>query len=151
MGEDLLRKFIPIIYVFVDGSVASYIKRKKEEKKAFAESDILFILYSVSQALTFAHMKNISHRNIKPCNIFLNKNGQVKLGEFGIGAINEFHHHFWAVGDCEATSYASPEIHNREPLSTKTDVWSLGVVLFELCSLNKPFLHDDQTVKTNIC
>jgi NIMA (never in mitosis gene a)-related kinase len=154
VGEDVLRKSTTLFnpkYVCLDGSVKTYLKKKKEKKKAFAESDILFILYSVSQALTFAHMKNIIHRNIKPSNIFINKNGQAKLGEFGIGAINEFHRNIWAAGDCEATSYASPELHKREPLTAKTDIFSLGVVLFELCSLVKPFHLNDQSIKKNIC
>ncbi|XP_061876448.1 serine/threonine-protein kinase Nek5 [Colius striatus] len=105
----------------------------------FEEDQILSWFVQISLGLKHIHDKKILHRDVKAQNIFLSNNGKVaKLGDFGIArelnSTVEFAH------TCVGTPYyLSPEICENRPYNNKTDVWSLGCVLYELCALKHPF------------
>jgi NIMA (never in mitosis gene a)-related kinase len=87
------------------------------------------------------HDRKIIHRDLKGGNIFLTKGNIVKLGDFGIARVLN------ATKDKAQTMvgtpyYLSPEIIESKPYSFKSDVWSLGVVLYEMCALKPPFTSD---------
>ncbi|XP_027743963.1 serine/threonine-protein kinase Nek5-like isoform X2 [Empidonax traillii] len=100
---------------------------------------ILSWFVQISLGLKHIHDKKILHRDVKAQNIFLSSNGKVaKLGDFGIArqlnSTMEFAH------TCVGTPYyLSPEICENRPYNNKTDIWSLGCVLYELCTLKHPF------------
>ncbi|NXL48554.1 NEK5 kinase, partial [Podilymbus podiceps] len=104
----------------------------------FEEDQILSWFVQISLGLKHIHDKKILHRDVKAQNIFLSKNGKVaKLGDFGIArqlnSTTEFAH------TCVGTPYyLSPEICENRPYNNKTDIWSLGCVLYELCALKHP-------------
>ncbi|NXG08268.1 NEK5 kinase, partial [Sakesphorus luctuosus] len=105
----------------------------------FDEDQILSWFVQISLGLKHIHDKKILHRDVKSQNIFLSNNGKVaKLGDFGIArqlnSTMEFAH------TCVGTPYyLSPEICENQPYNNKTDIWSLGCVLYELCALKHPF------------
>ncbi|NWU14583.1 NEK5 kinase, partial [Cephalopterus ornatus] len=105
----------------------------------FDEDQILSWFVQISLGLKHIHDKKILHRDVKAQNIFLSNNGNVaKLGDFGIArqlnSTMEFAH------TCVGTPYyLSPEICENRPYNNKTDIWSLGCVLYELCTLKHPF------------
>ncbi|XP_061209141.1 serine/threonine-protein kinase Nek5 isoform X2 [Neopsephotus bourkii] len=105
----------------------------------FDEDQILSWFVQISLGLKHIHDKKILHRDIKAQNVFLSNNGKVaKLGDFGIArqlnSTTEFAH------TCVGTPYyLSPEICENQPYNNKTDIWSLGCVLYELCALKHPF------------
>ena len=84
------------------------------------------------------HDRKILHRDLKAQNIFLTKRGIVKLGDFGIARVlsNTVSRAKTVVG---TPYYLSPEIIENKPYNFKSDIWSLGVLLYELCSLRPPF------------
>ncbi|NWV27793.1 NEK5 kinase, partial [Origma solitaria] len=104
----------------------------------FDEDQILSWFVQISLGLKHIHDKKILHRDVKTQNVFLSNNGKVaKLGDFGIArqlnSTTEFAH------TCVGTPYyLSPEICENQPYNNKTDIWSLGCVLYELCTLKHP-------------
>jgi len=89
-------------------------------------------------AIKHIHDKKILHRDLKSQNIFLTKNGLIKLGDFGIAKCLNFtlDKAKTVVG---TPYYLSPEIIENKPYSYKSDIWSLGVLLYEMICLKVPF------------
>ncbi|XP_077926082.1 serine/threonine-protein kinase Nek5 [Halichoerus grypus] len=105
----------------------------------FSEDQILSWFVQISLGLKYIHDRKILHRDIKAQNIFLSKNGMVaKLGDFGIARV--LNNSMELARTCVGTPYyLSPEICQNKPYNNKTDIWSLGCVLYELCTLKRPF------------
>ncbi|XP_048783710.1 serine/threonine-protein kinase Nek5 isoform X2 [Lagopus muta] len=105
----------------------------------FEEDQILSWFVQISLGLKHIHDRKILHRDIKSQNIFLSSNGKVaKLGDFGIARQLNDTTEFACT--CIGTPYyLSPEICENRPYNNKTDIWSLGCVLYELCALKHPF------------
>uniref|UniRef100_A0A8C2V1J5 non-specific serine/threonine protein kinase n=1 Tax=Chinchilla lanigera TaxID=34839 RepID=A0A8C2V1J5_CHILA len=105
----------------------------------FGEDQILGWFVQISLGLKYIHDRKIVHRDIKSQNIFLSKNGMVaKLGDFGVARVlnNSMEFARTRIG---TPYYLSPEICQNQPYNNKTDIWSLGCVLYELCTLKHPF------------
>ena len=83
--------------------------------------------------------KKIIHRDIKSHNVFLSEDGTVKLGDFGISKILEGSKSR-ASTTIGTPFYISPEMVKGEKYNEKTDLWSLGVLLYEMCALKYPFI-----------
>ncbi len=84
------------------------------------------------------HDRKILHRDIKCQNVFLTKSNIIKLGDFGIARVLK-HTVEVAKSMVGTPYYLSPEIIESRPYSFKSDIWSLGVMLYELCALKPPF------------
>ncbi|XP_032069217.1 serine/threonine-protein kinase Nek5 [Thamnophis elegans] len=105
----------------------------------FDEDKILGWFVQIALGLKHIHDRKILHRDIKTQNIFLSSNGiTAKLGDFGIARVlnNTMEFANTYVG---TPYYLSPEICENKPYNNKTDIWSLGCVLYELCTLKHPF------------
>ncbi|XP_042190672.1 serine/threonine-protein kinase Nek5 isoform X2 [Callorhinchus milii] len=106
---------------------------------AIAEEQVLDWFVQICLGLKHIHDRKILHRDIKTQNIFLCNNGvTVKLGDFGIARM--LNNTMELAHTCIGTPYyLSPEICENRPYNNKTDIWSLGCVLYELSTLNHPF------------
>lgn len=113
-------------------------KLKGQRGRLFSENEILDMFVQICLAIKHVHDRKVLHRDIKGQNIFLMRNGMIKLGDFGISKVltNTVDKARTMVG---TPYYLSPEIVEGKPYSFKSDVWSLGVMLYELCTLKPPF------------
>ncbi len=84
----------------------------------------------------------VLHRDIKPQNIFLDHNNRVKLGDFGLSKVLNTQN--FAETYVGTPFYMSPEIINCRPYTSKSDIWALGCVIYELCALEPPFMAQNQ-------
>ena len=126
-----------------NGDLNDKIKEKKQKNEKFSENEILQYFYEILQGLYYLHKNRVIHRDLKTLNIFLTENNHIKIGDFGVSKklINNNIYAYTFVG---TPYYLSPEICQNKPYDEKSDVWSLGVVLYELITLNKPFDSESQ-------
>lgn len=94
-------------------------------------------------AVMAMHNKNILHRDIKTQNIFMTSDNVLKLGDFGIS--RELDIDAKAQTSCGTPYFMPPEVCEGKSYDRKADVWSLGVILYELITLKKPF--DSETIQ----
>ena len=104
--------------------------------------ETLHFITQVLEALSHAHSKGVVHRDVKPQNIMLQSNGQVKLMDFGIARFSQAEN--YALGDKAIGSvhYISPEQAKGERTDARTDIYSVGVMLYEMLSGRLPFDGD---------
>ncbi|MGB7731059.1 MAG: protein kinase [Candidatus Acidiferrum sp.] len=107
--------------------------------EAFPVSRILRILEQTCSALQFAHERNIVHRDIKPANLMLTADDTVKVTDFGTAKILQFGTVQQTTHVMGTPSYMSPEQVKGRPIDGRTDIFSLGVVLYEMLTGEKPF------------
>ena len=121
------------------------------EKEMFKLKDAVSIAIQVAEGLKAAHAKNIIHRDIKSGNVLLSKEGQAKILDFGL-AKTAMSTKLTKVGSTLGTvAYMSPEQISGGAVDHRTDLWSLGVVIFEMLTGRFPFAGDyDQAIFYNI-
>ncbi|KAF8288185.1 hypothetical protein TcBrA4_0016580 [Trypanosoma cruzi] len=132
-----------------NGDLSQEIRlRVKNDYKLFSERNALLIFEQVLLAVDYLHEKGIIHRDIKAGNVFLCSNGLVKLGDFGLskftpGDVNEKRNGSF-VG---TASYITPEMWERKPYGGKADIFSLGVLLYEIFYTEKNHLLEKIKMK----
>lgn len=132
------------IYIVMEycenGDLSQYIKRCKQKMQHIDESKIWHVAFQVVLALYECHRRKerVLHRDVKPANIFLDSQNNVKLGDFGLARILGPESMF-AYTNVGTPYYMSPEQINEMAYNEKSDVWSLGCILYELACLAPPF------------
>eukprot|EP00434_Breviolum_minutum_P043788 symbB.v1.2.039050.t1/scaffold6316.1/size19089/1 len=128
-----------IVMEYADGGdLASLIRKHKDEEQPLTETHAMTIFSQCLLALQYIHSKRILHRDIKSQNIFMMQAGDAKIGDFGISKVIEGT--TAANGTVVGTpQYFAPEICEDKPYNSKIDIWSMGVVLYEMLSLVQPF------------
>lgn len=128
-----------------DGDLASKIKFNKKHGLLFRENIIWDYLIQILNGLKFLHDNKIMHRDLKSANLFLMKNGTVKIGDLNVSKITKMGMAYTQTG---TPYYASPEIWMDKPYDYKSDIWSVGCILYEMCMLRPPFTG---TSLKNLC
>jgi serine/threonine protein kinase len=106
---------------------------------AFPVPRVIRIMEQACSALQFAHERNIVHRDIKPANLMLTADDTVKVTDFGTAKILQFGTVQQTTHVMGTPSYMSPEQVKGRPVDGRTDIFSLGVVLYEMLTGEKPF------------
>ncbi|NXG80195.1 NEK3 kinase, partial [Baryphthengus martii] len=119
-----------------DGDLMQKIKHQRG--KLFPEDTILHWFVQMCLGVKHIHDKRVLHRDIKSKNVFLTQNGKVKLGDFGSARLLA-HPASYACTYVGTPYYVPPEIWESLPYNNKSDIWSLGCILYELCTLRHPF------------
>jgi non-specific serine/threonine protein kinase/serine/threonine-protein kinase len=125
-----------LVMEFVEGVP---IDRYLSQRKA-TEREILEVFRTLCSAVSYAHQKLVVHRDLKPANIFVTADGTAKLLDFGIAKLLDGSGEKTMTGSGALTpEYASPEQVRGEAITTATDVYSLGVLLYQLLSGSRPY------------
>jgi serine/threonine protein kinase len=134
-GEHEGRQFI--VFEYVEGeNLKQLIQRRGPAPIATA----LELAIQIGQALSFAHKQGLVHRDVKPQNVLLNGNGTAKVTDFGIARSLDVKRGVTQTGTVVGTSeYIAPEQAQGQHVDEHTDVYSLGVVLYELLTSEVPF------------
>ena len=124
------------------GDLKYIVKRAIQEDSHLDENKIWEYISQMAGALSHMHSKRIMHRDLKPANIFIDVNGTLKLGDLGLGRAmsSQTLEAYSRVG---TPLYMSPEVLDGSGYNTKSDVWSLGCIAYELCALKSPFRKED--------
>ena len=133
-----------------DGDLQTKITKMRKEGGMFQESLIWSYSIQMIEGLKALHDKKIMHRDLKSANIFLVKDKhQCKLGDMNVSKVIKEKELLTQTG---TPYYASPEVWRDEPYSYKSDLWSIGCVIYELCALRPPFKGKDlDELFMNVC
>ncbi|MDB5392241.1 MAG: pknB 30 [Planctomycetaceae bacterium] len=125
-----------VVFEFIDGdSLSARMKRQP-----LSRDESLAVMITVSEAVHVAHKAGLVHRDLKPANILIDKAGQAHVTDFGL-AVDEHSQREQAGQVAGSPQYMSPEQLRGETqyLDGRTDIWSLGVILYELLAHRRPF------------
>ncbi|MBS0571033.1 MAG: protein kinase [Proteobacteria bacterium] len=139
IGDDSGQTYF--VMEFVDGeSLGSLLKREGKLKPEQAAK----IVYQTAQGLATAHDKGVIHRDIKPGNLMITAKGAVKIADFGIAlSSQDFSKKLTSTGEFVGTpGYLSPEVCQGKPVDQRSDIFSLGIVLFECLAGRMPFTDE---------
>ena len=123
---------------FVEGeSLSTWLKRENQMTPEQAARAI----YQTASGLATAHDRGVIHRDIKPANLMLDQRGRIKIADFGIAlSSTDFSKKLTSTGEFVGTpGYLSPEVCTGQPVDQRSDIFSLGIVLFELLTGRMPF------------
>jgi eukaryotic-like serine/threonine-protein kinase len=141
-GEDGGRQFI--VFEYVDGES---LKQLCERTGPLPVRRALEIAVAVAEGLAYAHEHGVVHRDVKPQNVLLSRDGEVKVTDFGIARSLDAESGLTVTGTVLGTSsYLSPEQASGLHVTPAADVYSLGVVLYELLAGEVPFPGGNQVV-----
>ena len=134
-GEEEGRQYI--VFEYIDGeNLKEFVVRKGR----LEVREALEIAIDIARALAFAHEHGLIHRDVKPQNVLLNGDGRAKVTDFGIARSLDVDSGVTQTGTVLGTSnYIAPEQASGRPVDVHTDVYSLGVVLYELLTGDVPF------------
>ena len=126
-----------IVMEYADkGDLFQLITERKKTKNYFTEQEVWKIFIQLLNGLKALHDFKILHRDIKSANVFLFKGGICKLGDLNVSKVARKGLGYTQTG---TPYYASPEVWEEKPYDSKSDVWSLGCVMYEMITLRPPF------------
>ena len=134
-------KYFYIVMEYCQGlDLKKYINKYKKEKnnKRINPNVIYKYIIDICKGLNEIHANNVIHRDIKPDNLLITEDNKIKICDFGISAILDKHNNY-AITTIGTYNYCAPEIFEEKPYNNKIDIWSLGCVIYELCTGNLCF------------
>jgi len=141
IGEDSESRTSFIAMEYIEGK---NLKSLLGEKRKWSWDEVADLIAQIGEALDYAHRKGIIHRDVKPANIILTTDGKVKITDFGIAKVASSN--LTTTGQFLGTpNYMSPEQVSGAPVDGRSDIFSLGVVLYEMLTNRKPFQGDNLT------
>ncbi|CAE7630400.1 NEK5 [Symbiodinium pilosum] len=139
-GSIQLDESLSLVMEFADsGDLQQLLKKQMDSEKLFEVAALFAIFSQLVVAVAHVHGHRVLHRDLKPSNVMLTSGGLLKLGDFGVAKVmagTTMVDNMTCVG---SPTYMAPEIVAGEAYGAPCDVWSLGVILYELASFKRPF------------
>jgi len=139
-GSVQVEESLSLVMEFADaGDLQQLLKKQMDSEKLFEVAALFAIFSQLVIAVAHVHARRILHRDLKPSNVMLSSSGFLKLGDFGVAKVmagTTVVDNMTCVG---SPTYMAPEIVAGEAYGAPCDVWSLGVILYELASFKRPF------------
>jgi eukaryotic-like serine/threonine-protein kinase len=132
------QKYLVLEYI-PGGTLKSRLKQLKSEDKEFSLTEVIDYGIQMAEGLAHAHRRQIIHRDVKTENIMLTEEGKVKLTDFGLAKLRGSVHQTRTGSTLGTAAYMSPEQVRGEEVDHRSDIFSLGVVLYELVTSHLPF------------
>lgn len=134
------------IYIVMEYAKKGSLFHLLRKKKKFAEKDAFFFFIQACSAVHFLHAHHFMHRDIKPENLLVTEMGRLKLCDFGCCAKDDDKNR---IDFCGTIEYMAPEVVRKERCDEKADVWSLGILLYEMLHGYTPYhgRNDKATVQ----
>jgi len=137
---------VPVYDVGFDNNQLFYVMRymaggslSDRIQNGLSLKEVVFIIQRLAHALDYAHKKNIVHRDLKPANILFDENNNPYISDFGIAKFTQAATHITSTGIIGTPRYMSPEQALGESSDGRSDLYALGVILFEMLSGHSPF------------
>ena len=129
-----------LAYIVMEYVEGRELKEQLDAKERFELGRIFTLMGELLDALDFAHLAGVIHRDIKPGNVMINAAGNAKLADFGVARIMDEQSEATRAGAMVGTpSHMSPEQIQGQPIDRRTDIFSAGVVFYQLLTGQKPF------------
>ena len=130
-------EYLYIVMELADkGDLQNKISELQEKKEKFPTETVWMFFFQILSGLKSLHDQNFIHRDVKPANIFITNEGNVKLADFNVGKENNRNLVKTRIG---TPLIMSPEVLQGKEYSNKTDIWSLGCVIIELATMKRPY------------
>jgi NIMA (never in mitosis gene a)-related kinase len=131
--------------ILILSDMSHVISDMKRKGKSFTENDIWKCIYFLCQALAYLHSVGVVHRDVKPANMLLSPQGMVKLADFGLGLqiSSSFQGSPPSMAAVGSPWYMSPEAVRGQAWAPSCDIWAVGIVAYELCTLRVPYQAAD--------
>ena len=145
-----------ILMEFCNGeNLRSFIDKNMNDNTLIKESIIYNLISQICNGIKEMHDKKIIHRDIKPDNIFMNENMIIKIGDFGVSKqLKSYKSYALTTKKLGTEYYAAPEILTKGIYNEKSDIWSLGCIIYELLTLNTyyndKFMDEIKQIDSNI-
>jgi serine/threonine-protein kinase len=123
--------------------------RSRMLKESIPPAEAVEVARQVAEGLAYAHERGVVHRDIKPGNIMINKRGQVKIMDFGLARMRVADHKTSTGMVLGTPRYMSPEQISGQPVDQRSDVFSLGIVLYEMLTGTRLFSGEDMAQVTH--
>ena len=136
VGEEDEQPFFVMRYM-TGGSLSDWIKRGK-----FSLQDTARIIERLAEALSYAHAKGIVHRDLKPDNILFDNNGDPFISDFGVAKLEEAASTLTGSGVVGTPAYMSPEQAQSDKTDSRSDIYGLGVIIFQMLIGKQPYEAD---------
>ena len=137
-ADDQRKRFYIVLEHCDGGDLSQAIARRRSERRPYPEAQAAALFVMICLALRHVHARRIVHRDVKAANVFLTKRGIAKLGDFGVSRQLDAS---VALASTRVGTpyYLAPEIFEGRPYGRAADVWSLGVLFYEILVLRVPF------------
>jgi NIMA (never in mitosis gene a)-related kinase len=122
------------------GDLMRLVNQNLKSRQRIKEAEIWKALVDITRGLKSLHDKKILHRDLKAANVFISSDSRYKLGDLNVSKVLKRGMAYTQTG---TPYYASPEVWQDQPYDMKSDIWSLGCVIYEMAALEPPFKATD--------